>query len=683
MADEICIPMDRVPREIYEKLRAIGLLVQSETPMSTSSTSEFSSSLTPYLNNDYADDTDDVDGYRPPSRLSSVVPVIKSDVTSYESVLMTNNDDDVVSIFAPRPSTSKDNQSTSPQTTKHEQHDSDVISLFGTMLSPARQPQCKNSRQGQPSPQQQHQQSNSSPQKSSAPHVSQSSQQYSTSSYNDVTAQSSSPSQKSSAPHVSRSSSQQYLTSSYHDVSAKRSSPSPHHLQQSFSFPQSHEAAEEFRQLHTRSPPRTPIKRCRNPSVSESSYAPDSTLSSSLSPQSSLRPRSSPSCFSDDDVAREISAFSATPSVECGPRSPKMLTPPETPESAGKRVFPEIFTFDDAACARYRQLSERYQQQLQEQQFTPTKRPPSTPRKLTTAPSTPSYRRPEVPRSPSVHSASRRLSPVDQRLLQCFEAAASAPSPQPKKKALEVPDSPSASMQRISLQEYPSPSPQRRDSLSPQPKKRLDFEEDSVSPRGLQPQMWKSYDPNGQPYPLPSPRCMAGGSEHPFTFPTYSMDGQQYGSRTGGPSKAALFRELRKRMDFLAAYQDGDGEDEEDGGDSASQYGFAPRRSPYEPLDFQAPMAPQGERYSTKRRRQDPETDGSDDMLMCTCATMERNFLQMAEGAYTRIRRMDNSPEDFDRFRTELAQTNEILRESMGLMKHIRDLCDHRKRPRR
>lgn len=62
---------------------------------------------------------------------------------------------------------------------------------------------------------------------------------------------------------------------------------------------------------------------------------------------------------------------------------------------------------------------------------------------------------------------------------------------------------------------------------------------------------------------------------------------------------------------------------------------------------------------------------------------MERNFLQMAEGAYTRIRRMDNSPEDFDRFRTELAQTNEILRESMGLMKHIRDLCDHRKRPRR
>ena len=78
----------------------------------------------------------------------------------------------------------------------------------------------------------------------------------------------------------------------------------------------------------------------------------------------------------------------------------------------------------------------------------------------------------------------------------------------------------------------------------------------------------------------------------------------------------------------------------------------------------------------------EPEDDGSDDMAMCTCAVMEQNFLQMAECAYKRIRRLDNSPADFDRFRTELAQTNDILRESMGLMKHIRDICDHRKRPR-
>ena len=74
--------------------------------------------------------------------------------------------------------------------------------------------------------------------------------------------------------------------------------------------------------------------------------------------------------------------------------------------------------------------------------------------------------------------------------------------------------------------------------------------------------------------------------------------------------------------------------------------------------------------------------DGSDAMAMCTCALMEQNFLQMAECAYKRIRRLDDTPVDFERFRTELAQTNDILRESMGLIKHIRDICDHRKRPR-
>lgn len=318
MAEEICIPTDRVPPEILEQLKAIGLLLQSETFPPTSSASVLSSSLLPSLKNEYADDTDEVDDYRPPSSLASVVSVLPSVVTSYESVSATKNDDDIVNIFAPRPSTFKDTQTTSARSLKHVQHQSDVVSLFAkTSSSPAKQAQGKNPGQGQPSSQLQHQQSSLSPQKFSAPQTS-----------------------------------QQYLTSPCNDVGAQRSTPSPYQPQHSspaFNFPPNHE---ELRQL-----PRTPIKRSMSPPISESSYDPASTLSAS-SPQSSLRSRSSLSCFTDDDVVRGNPPFSATPSVESGTLSPKMLTPPETPESEGKRVVPEIFTFDDVTCARYRQLNE-------------------------------------------------------------------------------------------------------------------------------------------------------------------------------------------------------------------------------------------------------------------------------------------------------------------------------------
>lgn len=74
--------------------------------------------------------------------------------------------------------------------------------------------------------------------------------------------------------------------------------------------------------------------------------------------------------------------------------------------------------------------------------------------------------------------------------------------------------------------------------------------------------------------------------------------------------------------------------------------------------------------------------DDERERAYCTCAVMEGNFLQMAECAYKRIRRLDSSPTDFERFRKELAETNEILRESMGLMKRIREMCDHRPRSR-
>ncbi|XP_005113387.1 mucin-12 [Aplysia californica] len=62
----------------------------------------------------------------------------------------------------------------------------------------------------------------------------------------------------------------------------------------------------------------------------------------------------------------------------------------------------------------------------------------------------------------------------------------------------------------------------------------------------------------------------------------------------------------------------------------------------------------------------------------CACATIERNFLQMAEGAYKNIRRMDSTVADFDRFRQELAQTNTILRESFAIIENFKSICEHK-----
>ena len=62
----------------------------------------------------------------------------------------------------------------------------------------------------------------------------------------------------------------------------------------------------------------------------------------------------------------------------------------------------------------------------------------------------------------------------------------------------------------------------------------------------------------------------------------------------------------------------------------------------------------------------------------CACATIERNFLQMAENAYKNIRRIDNTTTDFDRFRQELAQTNLILRESLTIIENFKNICEHK-----
>ncbi|XP_045184020.2 uncharacterized protein LOC123542299 [Mercenaria mercenaria] len=62
----------------------------------------------------------------------------------------------------------------------------------------------------------------------------------------------------------------------------------------------------------------------------------------------------------------------------------------------------------------------------------------------------------------------------------------------------------------------------------------------------------------------------------------------------------------------------------------------------------------------------------------CTCAIMERQFLEMAESAYRSVRRIDASPRGFEQFRRELIQTNEVMKDSMDVLKNIRAFCEHK-----
>lgn len=62
----------------------------------------------------------------------------------------------------------------------------------------------------------------------------------------------------------------------------------------------------------------------------------------------------------------------------------------------------------------------------------------------------------------------------------------------------------------------------------------------------------------------------------------------------------------------------------------------------------------------------------------CTCAVMEKQFLQMAENAYKNIRRKDSSAEGFEQFRKELVATNEVLKDSLNVLKNMKDMCEHR-----
>lgn len=62
----------------------------------------------------------------------------------------------------------------------------------------------------------------------------------------------------------------------------------------------------------------------------------------------------------------------------------------------------------------------------------------------------------------------------------------------------------------------------------------------------------------------------------------------------------------------------------------------------------------------------------------CSCAIMERQFLQMAENAYKNIRRHDTSADGFAQFRKELTETNSILKESLTVLNNMKAFCEHK-----
>ena len=79
-------------------------------------------------------------------------------------------------------------------------------------------------------------------------------------------------------------------------------------------------------------------------------------------------------------------------------------------------------------------------------------------------------------------------------------------------------------------------------------------------------------------------------------------------------------------------------------------------------------------KLQSQLKNPEPEIKPSD----CTCAVMERNFLEMAECAYKSVRRKDCTPEGFEQFKRELTQTNDVLKEAMDILKNIKDFCEHK-----
>ena len=65
---------------------------------------------------------------------------------------------------------------------------------------------------------------------------------------------------------------------------------------------------------------------------------------------------------------------------------------------------------------------------------------------------------------------------------------------------------------------------------------------------------------------------------------------------------------------------------------------------------------------------------GSD---ICACAAMKQYFVKMAEHAFKNIRRRNATPGGFDQFLVEINTTNELLRQTLKVLKSVRGMCDH------
>ena len=61
----------------------------------------------------------------------------------------------------------------------------------------------------------------------------------------------------------------------------------------------------------------------------------------------------------------------------------------------------------------------------------------------------------------------------------------------------------------------------------------------------------------------------------------------------------------------------------------------------------------------------------------CSCLTFEKHFMKVAESAYKNIRRPNRSPQAFQRFRQELCQTNDAMKDSLNILIHMKEFCDH------
>ena len=342
---EMYIPTDRVPPEILSKLREIGLLLQSETTMPRIASSSSSSSLS--SNKRDVDECDDLLASGKDS--NPIVHVLGGGARSEESG---QKDGSVVSLLGRGPPLAEDNTSLrsrlgATEALTQAEKESDVVSVLSSRSSFS-QLTGHNSVQSQP-------QSEPFPSPSKQAVHPQNNQQCST------------PSR-----HNHLDGTDPYGVHVPPGASSHRLSPVL-----------ATEKEGERRVVNNRSPGKTVSKHedaGHQPhdtphALSHSQSLPESAMAAVLSspPSQSSHSRSPPSHHAgsnqDDDIVRVFPSCSSQPSADIEERSPKVLTPPETPENEVKRVIPDVFTFDDLTCTQ-----ERFQQTLEVTAFNSAQR---------------------------------------------------------------------------------------------------------------------------------------------------------------------------------------------------------------------------------------------------------------------------------------------------------------------